>query len=67
MEGALIVISVVSPISSFICCYFCFNHGQLPCINFSSPIAPVLSNNPINESTTHRSADMSDDGDIHYI
>ena len=32
MEGVLLLLTIIAPISSLIGCYQCFNHGRLPCI-----------------------------------
>jgi hypothetical protein len=69
MEGSLIiVISVIVPISSLVCCYRCFNHGELPCINQNeyseSSVVPVTITDNIH---TEKTEEMSNDGDAHYI
>ena len=36
MEGAILALIIVSPISFCIGIYQCFNHGRLPCVDTSN-------------------------------
>lgn len=36
MHGAILVLIIIAPISGFIGCYKCFNHGKMPCIDTSN-------------------------------